>query len=62
MGVVSQNTPVTAAAVTSAVGLCLAAFTSLTADQVSAVVAVVALAAGGLVQKLGTDPKRIRIP
>lgn len=57
MNVVQQNTPVTAAAIVSAVGLCLAAFTGLSPEQIAAVNAVVAIVAGVLVQRYGTDPK-----
>jgi hypothetical protein len=57
MGVISGNTPITAGAITAAVGGILAAFTELTTDQVAAVVAVVAIVAAVLVQKFGTVPK-----
>lgn len=57
MNTVQQNTPITAAAITSAVALCLAAFTSMTAQQITAVNAVVAILAAVLVQRYGTDPK-----
>ena len=57
--IVSQNSPVSAAAIVSAVSLCLAAFTSLTAEQVSAVTAVVAIVAAFVVQRFGTDPKNL---
>ena len=53
----STNAPVTAAAIVSAVGLCLAAFTEFTPEQVAAVNAVVAIIAGLVLQRFHTDPK-----
>jgi hypothetical protein len=57
LNAIAQNTPVTAASVVAAVTLVLAEFTALTEGQISAVTAVVAIVAGFLVQKLGTEPK-----
>lgn len=54
---VNQNAPVSAAAISSAIGLCLAAFTDLTVDQVTAVLAVVSIVAAIIVQRYHTEPR-----
>lgn len=52
-----NNAPVTAASIVAAVGLVLAAFTSLSPEQIAAVNAVVGIVAAVLVQKFHTVPK-----
>lgn len=53
----NQNAPVSAATVVAAVGLLLAAFTTLSAQQVTAVNAAVGIFAAVLVQRFGTVPR-----
>ena len=53
----ASNAPVTGASITAAVGGVLVAFTTMSADQVTAVMAVVGIVAAVLVQKFHTDPK-----
>lgn len=55
--VVNQNAPITAASIVSAFSLCLAAFTNLTAEQVTALNAVVAIVAAVAVQRYHTEPR-----
>lgn len=53
----STNAPVTAATIVSAVGLVLAAFTSLSPEQIAAVNAVVGIVAALAVQRFHTLPR-----
>lgn len=53
----SQNAPVTAASITAASGLVLAAFTSFTTEQVTATQAVVGILAAVIVQRFSTIPR-----
>lgn len=53
----ADNAPVTAASITAASGLVLAAFTSFSTEQVTAVQAVVGIVAALLVQRFHTQPK-----
>ena len=57
MNTVTQNSPLTAATIVSALVLVLAAFTELSEGQVAAVAAVVSIVAGFVLQRYGTDPK-----
>lgn len=54
MNIASQNPPVTAASVTAAVIGILAAFTTLSTDQVAAVGAVVSIVAAFVAQRFTT--------
>jgi hypothetical protein len=54
------NAPVTAAVITAAIGGVLAAFTSLDAEQVAAVNAVVLIVAGFVLQKFHVNPKGVQ--
>lgn len=51
------NAPITAAVITAAIGGVLAAFTSLDAEQVAAINAVVLIVAGIVLQKFHVNPK-----
>ncbi len=53
----TENAPVTAASIAAAVNLCLASFTSFSAEQIGALNAVIAILAAFAVQRWHTDPR-----